>query len=114
MRSPAAFPAAASRKFAGQHLPAEPASCWLRWPTPLAAEKFARFLLEQVAEGEKVEGEVRATLTLTHEEIAQMIGSSRETVTRLFSDFKKRQVLQVKGSTVVIRDLAALSKLAGG
>src|SRR5256884_6279288 len=29
-------------------------------------------------------------------------------VTRLFSDFKKRQVLQVKGSTVVIRDLAAL------
>ncbi len=79
-----------------------------------AAEKFARFLLEQVAEGEKVEGEVRATLTLTHEEIAQMIGSSRETVTRLFSDFKKRQVLQVKGSTVVIRDLAALSKLAGG
>src|SRR5712692_11059492 len=53
-----------------------------------AAEKFARFLFEQVSEGEKEEGEVRATLTLTHEEIAQMIGSSRETVTRLFSDFK--------------------------
>jgi CRP/FNR family transcriptional regulator, cyclic AMP receptor protein len=77
-----------------------------------AAEKFARFLLEQATEGHKGDGEVRLTLTLTHEEIAQMIGSSRETVTRLFSDFKKRQLLQVKGSTVVIQDVATLRKFA--
>jgi len=79
-----------------------------------AAEKFARFLLEQIAEEEKENGEVRVTLTLTHEEIAQMIGSSRETVTRLFSDFKRKQLLQVKGSTVLIRDVATLRKLADG
>ena len=77
-----------------------------------AAEKFARFLLEQATEDYKAAGEVRLTLTLTHEEIAQMIGSSRETVTRLFSDFKKRELLQVKGSTVIIHDIAALRKLA--
>lgn len=79
-----------------------------------AAEKFARFLFEQISEGEKQDGEVRATLTLTHEEIAQMIGSSRETVTRLFSDFKRKQILQVKGSTVIVRDLTLLRKLAEG
>lgn len=79
-----------------------------------AAEKFARFLFEQIAAGENVDGEVRATLTLTHEEIAQMIGSSRETVTRLFSDFKRKQILQVKGSTVIVRDLTTLRKLAEG
>lgn len=77
-----------------------------------AAEKFARFLLEQTSENHKGEGEVRLTLTLTHEEIAQMIGSSRETVTRLFSDFKKKQLLQVKGSTVVIQDVANLRRFA--
>jgi len=77
-----------------------------------AAEKFARFLLEQASEGRKEEGEVRLTLTLTHEEIAQMIGSSRETVTRLFSDFKKRQLLQVKGSSVLIQDIASLRRFA--
>jgi CRP/FNR family transcriptional regulator, cyclic AMP receptor protein len=77
-----------------------------------AAEKFARFLLEQTTEGYKEEGEVRLTLTLTHEEIAQMIGSSRETVTRLFSDFKRKQLLQVKGSTIVIQDISTLRKLA--
>jgi len=79
-----------------------------------AAEKFARFLIEQASASPKQEGELRLTLTLTHEEIAQMIGSSRETVTRLFSDFKKRQLLQVKGSTVVIQDIAALRNFAEG
>jgi len=45
------------------------------------------------------------------EEIAQMIGASRETVTRLLADFKKKQLVQVKGSTVVICNPAALEKL---
>jgi hypothetical protein len=43
-----------------------------------------------------------------------MIGSSRETVTRLFSDFKKKQLLQVKGSMVLIRDVSTIRKLAEG
>ena len=50
-------------------------------------------------------------LTLTHEEIAQMISASRETVTRLFTDFKKRQLLRIKGSTLVIRDRAGLEEI---
>jgi len=53
----------------------------------------------------------QSKLTLTHEEIAEMIGTTRETVSRLFSDFKKRQWLQVKGSTLVIRNKPALEKM---
>ena len=41
-----------------------------------------------------------------------MIGTSRETVTRLFADLKKRQILQSKGSTLVIRNKTALRTLA--
>ena len=37
-------------------------------------------------------------------EIAQMIGASRETVTRLFADFKKKQLLEIKGSTIIEQD----------
>ena len=73
-----------------------------------AAEKLARFLLDLSANHDEVKGEVKLTLTLTHEEIAQMIGASRETVTRLFADFKKKQLLQVKGSTVIIKNKAGL------
>jgi CRP/FNR family cyclic AMP-dependent transcriptional regulator len=72
-----------------------------------AGEKLARFILDLAADHHET-GEVRLTLTLTHEEIAQMIGASRETVTRTFADFKKRQFLQVKGSTLIINDRTAL------
>jgi CRP/FNR family cyclic AMP-dependent transcriptional regulator len=76
-----------------------------------AAEKLARFLLELSPRDNKAGSEIKATLTLTHEEIAQTIGSSRETVTRLFSDFKKKQLVQVKGSTVIIKNKAGLESL---
>ena len=79
-----------------------------------AAEKLARFLLDWCSSHGDGKGEIRAKLTLTHEEIAQMIGASRETVTRLFSDFKKKQFLQIKGSTLILRDKAGLQNLAEG
>ncbi len=78
-----------------------------------AAEKLARFLLELAADHGPGDVETKLTLTLTHEEIAQMIGASRETVTRLFSDFKKKQLLQVKGSTLIIQNRAGLESLIG-
>ena len=82
-----------------------------------ASEKLAKLLLEWAHDGKgkdsKDKGEVRLTVTLTHEEIAQLIGTSRETVTRALADLKKKQLVQVKGSTVVIRNQAALEKLAG-
>ena len=49
--------------------------------------------------------------SLTHEEIAEMIGTTRETVSRLFSDFKKKQLLQVKGATLILRNKSALEKM---
>jgi len=78
-----------------------------------AGEKLARLLLEWSSRnGVASKNEPRVKLALTHEEIAQMIGTSRETVTRLFGDLKKRQILQTKGSTLVIRNKAALKMLA--
>ena len=50
---------------------------------------------------------------LTHEEIAQIIGTSRETVTRVLADFRKRQVAVLKGSTLTIRNKSVLEKLVG-
>ena len=49
---------------------------------------------------------------MTHEEMAQRIGSSRETVTRLLSDLKKKQLIRLEGPTLVIRDRTALQALA--
>jgi CRP/FNR family cyclic AMP-dependent transcriptional regulator len=80
-----------------------------------ASEKLARFLLDRVAEHNSSHGKpadpIRATLTLTHEEIAQMIGTSRETVTRVFADFKRTHLVEVHGSTLIIPNKAHLEKL---
>jgi CRP/FNR family transcriptional regulator len=57
---------------------------------------------------------VRIKLTLTHEEIAQMIGSSRETVTRLLADFRRKQLLQVTGSTLLIKNKQGLESIVTG
>jgi len=78
-----------------------------------ASEKLAKLLLEWSSKnGEAVKQEPRVKLALTHEEIAQMIGTSRETVTRLFADLKKRQIVQAKGSTLIIRNKVALKAMA--
>jgi CRP/FNR family cyclic AMP-dependent transcriptional regulator len=76
-----------------------------------AGEKLARFLLEWASNYPEDKGQVRIKLTLTHEEIAQMIGSSRETVTRLLADFRKKQILQVSGSTLVIKNKQSLESI---
>jgi CRP/FNR family transcriptional regulator, cyclic AMP receptor protein len=79
-----------------------------------AGEKLARFLLEWAARQNKSKDAEKVTLSLTHEEIAQMIGASRETVTRLFADFKKKKLLEVKGSSFTIKDVNGLQHLVDG
>jgi CRP/FNR family transcriptional regulator len=77
-----------------------------------AAEKLAKLLLEWSSKNrESAKAEPRLKLRLTHEEIAQMIGTSRETVSRVFADFKKQRLIRQNGSTLVIPDRVALKSL---
>jgi CRP/FNR family cyclic AMP-dependent transcriptional regulator len=79
--------------------------------TTSPAEKLAKSLLSWCADAGQANGLRQVKLTLTHEEIAEMLGTTRETVSRLFSDFKKKQFLQLKGSTLIIRNRASLEKM---
>jgi CRP/FNR family cyclic AMP-dependent transcriptional regulator len=56
--------------------------------------------------------ELHLRSAMTHEEMAQRIGSSRETVTRLLSDLKKKRLIRLDGATLVIRDRNGLEALA--
>lgn len=73
-----------------------------------APAKLAGFLLDWASRGAPTREGMRIKLTLTHEQIGQMVGLSRETVTRTLSDFKQRQLVRVKGATLVIQDKAGL------
>jgi CRP/FNR family transcriptional regulator len=76
-----------------------------------ASERLARLLLGwlDTKGGTRHRGQMK--LTLTHEEIAQMIGTSRETVTRLFTEFKRKQFVERRGSTLVVRNRGGLQSL---
>ena len=74
-----------------------------------AAEKLTRFLLDQPGAVDESADQVRFKMTFTHQEIGQIIGTSRETVTRLFADLKRRGLAQVEGRTAIVR-LADLRK----
>ena len=75
------------------------------------SEKLARFLLDLPATPVENNGYLRAVLTLTHKDIGEMIGASRETVTRLFANFKRQALIEVHGSSLIITNKAGLEKI---
>ncbi len=78
-----------------------------------ALEKLARLILRWGRDfGERTSDGVRVRVALTQEEIAQIIGASRETVTRLFSVLKRDQIIRVKRDALWICDSDALASLA--
>jgi len=76
-----------------------------------APEKLARLLLEWSAEGTSTKQGTQIKMPLTHEEIAELIGSTRETVTRTLSQFKSQQLVTLQGSTLMISNRAALETI---
>jgi CRP/FNR family transcriptional regulator, cyclic AMP receptor protein len=81
--------------------------------TVTASARLVRFLLEQCSSPQQTERGTRVFCALTHGEIGECIGVSRETVTRLLSDFKCRDLLESRGSTLFISDRRALEAYAG-
>jgi CRP/FNR family cyclic AMP-dependent transcriptional regulator len=77
-----------------------------------APEKLARLLLEWSENGQTTERGTRCRFPLTHGEIGEFIGASRETVTRTLSVFKSRRLVIFNGSTLMIPSRAALEDLA--
>jgi CRP-like cAMP-binding protein len=77
-----------------------------------AAEKLARLLLSWLRKpGSQTEQNIHLKLSLTHGEITQMIGVSRETVTRLLGELRDKGIIQIKGSNLLIKNKAALEEM---
>jgi CRP/FNR family cyclic AMP-dependent transcriptional regulator len=74
-------------------------------------ERFAKLLLQWSIRNTRNDGPSQIRLTLTHEEIAEVIGTTRETVSRLFADFKKKHLLHVRGATLVVQSRFALEQM---
>jgi CRP/FNR family transcriptional regulator, cyclic AMP receptor protein len=78
-----------------------------------APEKLARLLLDWSTESKDTKQRTQVKLPLTHEEIAEFIGTTRETVTRTLSEFKSQHLVALEGSTLMISNRPALETIGG-
>jgi len=76
-----------------------------------ASEKLARLIVGWLDHSSEAKQSCQVKMALTHEEIGQMIGTSRETVSRLFAGFKKQRLIQQHGATLLIPSRVALESL---
>ncbi len=75
------------------------------------AGKLAKLFLAWSGNGNGATGRVQLKNFYTHEEIAEMIGSSRETVTRALKYFREHDLISLKGSDLVIHDRQRLREV---
>ncbi len=82
---------------------------------PSTQAKVAQFLLAWAAAHGRATAEgVQLGLRMTHEEIAQSIGASRESVSRVLGGFKRQRLIRLNNGAVVILQPHALRSLTDG
>lgn len=78
-----------------------------------AAEKLARLLIRWSDDvGKRTPHGTRIESSLTHEEIAQTISTSRETVSRLLGEFRRQHMIVMASDAIFIRDRKGLEAVA--
>jgi CRP/FNR family transcriptional regulator len=86
--------------------------CRLALPNTVAG-RLANLLLEWRKSPFKAgEAQSRFTISLTHEEIASMAATSRETVTRVFNQFEREKLISIKGVSLAVLQPDALEQMA--
>jgi CRP/FNR family cyclic AMP-dependent transcriptional regulator len=77
-----------------------------------AGEKLAGLILSWCDEhGKPSDSGIRVQMLMTHEDISQLIGTSRETVTRLLKEFREKNLVSIKGATMTVHNRGALESL---
>lgn len=79
---------------------------------PTAAGRLASVLLEWGRTASCGKTEMRFTMALTHEDLANLAGTSRETVTRALGKFRRDKLIRVQGSSLTILDPDRLALIA--
>ncbi|HSL01409.1 MAG TPA: Crp/Fnr family transcriptional regulator [Rubrobacteraceae bacterium] len=70
---------------------------------PILAQKF----------GEREDGRVTIGLRLTHQDLAAMVASTRESVTKVLNDMRNRDLIEVESGRITLKDSRALARLGG-
>ncbi|MFQ5694965.1 MAG: Crp/Fnr family transcriptional regulator [Terriglobia bacterium] len=78
---------------------------------PTARAKLAGLLLEWSRQHGQPGRSKGFHLRLTHEDVGALIGASRETVTRILSDFRREGLIETSGSFIALREASKLEAI---
>ncbi|MCH8836513.1 MAG: Crp/Fnr family transcriptional regulator [Candidatus Marinimicrobia bacterium] len=77
-------------------------------------ERVAGMLLQLKAKYGRPEGNaVRLDIALSREDLAELIGATKESLVRVLSDFRQEQLITDKGSNLMLLSPKKLAKIAG-
>lgn len=77
------------------------------------ADKLAKLFLSWSGKDTRGDAGIHITNCHTHEEMAEMIGASRETVTRALKYFRENDLITLRGSKLIIHDRKRLRAVIG-
>lgn len=76
--------------------------------------RLSAFLLKLADQlGERTGDQIRIELPITNQEIANTIGTTRETVNRLLNQMKREKIVESNRSEIIIRNIDALKEWQG-
>lgn len=77
------------------------------------SQRLANLLLDEIRDGYSAEGGVLLPAH-SHEELAKLIGSTRESVSRALGTWRAREVIKMRGRRIVVLDADCLRRMANG
>ncbi len=86
-------------------------ACLIALPGSPAA-RIAQLILDWAADAERKAPGALVTMPLTHDELASMTATTRETVTRTLGRFRREKLIAIHGAVLNVLQPAALNRLA--
>ena len=102
---------AVARALAEDYRSAFDEACLIALPGS-SAGKLARLILDWAGEAKRKGSGASVTMPLTHDELASMIATTRETVTRTMGRCRKEQLISTRGVSLTVLRPEALKQLA--
>lgn len=86
--------------------------CLLPRETEVRLANLLPILAQKFGERDEDGSSVTIDLRLTHQDLAAMVASTRESVTKVLNDMRTRGVVEIESGRITLKDYAALTRLS--
>jgi CRP/FNR family transcriptional regulator, global nitrogen regulator len=86
--------------------------CLLPRETEVRLANLLPILAHKFGERNRDSRAIMIDLRLTHQDLAAMVASTRESVTKVLNDMRSRGVVDIEGGRITLKDYAALTRLS--